>query len=242
MISLRKTRNHLLSIMNKSALKKFFLYPKKLLGKIVRRYFRYKRQELLIIGETYDLINQTKKQVEMLLTFSEARQIYLSVKSTEKIPGDIAEVGIYKGGSAKLICEARKGKTLYLFDTFEGHPEVSDIDPPQHSVGRFKTSLEKVKQLLGAYQDVYFYKGSFPETAGPISDKRFSFVHLDVDLYKGTLESLEFFYNRINRGGVIIVHDYPSLAGVVKAVDDFFRDKPEPILQPTHNQALIVKL
>ena len=39
----------------------------------------------------------------------------------------MAEVGVYQGVSAKLICEAKGDKELHLFDTFEGLP-----DPERH--------------------------------------------------------------------------------------------------------------
>ena len=75
-------------------------------------------------------------------------------------------------------------------------------------------------------------------------DKKFSFVHLDVDIYTSTLEALKFFYPRINRGGAILSHDYPGAVGVKKAFDEFFEDKPEIVIElPTGTgQALVIKL
>jgi hypothetical protein len=62
-----------------------------------------------------------------------------------------------------------------------------------------------------------------------------------VDLYKTTLDALEFFYPRMNPGGVIMSHDYIR-CGVKKAFDEFFKDKPEPIIQLIDSQSLIVKI
>ena len=74
-------------------------------------------------------------------------------------------------------------------------------------------------------------------------NKKFSFVHLDVDLYKSTLDCLKYFYPRVSRGGVIISHDYPNSDGVNKAFDEFFQDKPEIIIEPfATGQCLIVKV
>ena len=42
----------------------------------------------------------------------------MAVKATRKLSGDIAEVGVYRGGSAMIICEAKGNKKLHLFDTF----------------------------------------------------------------------------------------------------------------------------
>lgn len=190
-----------------------------------------------------DLIKQIKGETEMLLGHQEAYLIYITVKKTEKIEGNIAEVGVYKGGSAKLMCEATK-KPLYLFDTFEGLPDLcAEDNPKQFQKGNYSTSLESVKSYLNGYQNINFYKGLFPATAEPVKDKKFSFVHLDVDIYESTLNCLKFFYPRMNVGGVIISHDYSSSDGVRKAFDEFFKDKPEIIIEPfTTSQAFIVKV
>jgi O-methyltransferase len=99
-----------------------------------------------------------------------------------------------------------------------------------------------VKNYLKDYQDVYFYKGLFPSTATAVEDKRFSFVHLDVDTYESTRSCLRFFYPRMNRGGIILSHDYISAAGVRKAFDEFFNHKVEPIIEMSGTQCLVVKL
>ena len=73
-------------------------------------------------------LKKIRAETELLLEDIEAYYIYMAVKRTQKVPGDIAEVGVYKGGSAKMICSAKGDKHLHLFDTFEGLPKVEDID------------------------------------------------------------------------------------------------------------------
>src|SRR3989338_3744494 len=46
------------------------------------------------------------------------------------------------------------------------------------------------------------------DIAEPIKNKKFSLVHFDVDTYESTKNSIEFFYPRMTRGGVILSHDY----------------------------------
>ena len=102
--------------------------------------------------------------------------------------------------------------------------------------------MEDVKRYLKSYENVYFYKGLFNDRKMMINYERFSLVHLDVDLYEPTKECLEFFYDKVNKGGIIISHDYNSTKGVKKAFDDFFIDKPEPIIELSGSQCLIVKI
>jgi hypothetical protein len=194
-------------------------------------------------AKVLELAKKIKKENEMLLGYNEAYQIFMAVKNTEKITGEIAEVGTYKGGSAKLICEAKGNKTLHLFDTFNGLPELGQVDDSnQFHKGQFSASLEDVKKYLDCYNNIYFYKGLFPGNSEVIQDSIFSFVHLDLDLYEATKASLEFFYPRMNKGGIIISHDYINTKGVKKAFDEYFQDKIEPIIEMSGSQCLIVKL
>ncbi len=192
-----------------------------------------------------DIISSYKKYY--MMTPNEAYQIYMAVNSTKKLLGDVAEVGVCHGGSAMIICEAKGNKKLHLFDTFEGLPDTCDIDKTNPSgvvfnKGDYCCSLENARKNMKNYKDVYFYKGIFPETSEPIKDKLFSFVNLDVDLYKSTLDCLQFFYPRMTRGGIIISHDYNIQSeGVKIAFDKFFQDKPEPIIELSGSQCLIVK-
>jgi hypothetical protein len=89
---------------------------------------------------------------------------------------------------------------------------------------------------------VQYYPGLFPATAEAVAACRFSFVHLDVDLYESTRAALEFFYPRMSSGGIILSHDYVIADGVRKAFDEFFAHKAETVLELTGNQCLVVKL
>jgi O-methyltransferase len=213
-----------------------FVYAIESKGGVILSYEDFERKKVI------DLIRNIKREAPMMLFDNEAYQIFMAVKRTEHIEGDLAEVGVYRGASAKLICKANGNKTLHLFDTFEGLPAVEAIDQPQFNKGQFASSFDDVKNYLKDHENVYFYKGLFPGTATPVEDKKFSFVHFDVDTYESTRSCLEFFYSRMNRGGIILSHDYISAAGVRRAFDEFFSDKLEPIIEMSGTQCLIVKL
>lgn len=188
-------------------------------------------------------LKKIRSETELLIEDIEAYHIYMAVKRTRKIPGDIAEVGVYKGGSAKIICSVKGDRHLHLFDTFEGLPQVDEIDAvwPFYE-GKFAASYDNVRDYLKHQTNVSFYKGIFPHTAGPIEDKTFSMVNLDVDCYESTKQCLEFFYSRMSRGGIILSHDYTTTAGVRKAFDDFFENRVEPVLETAGSQCLVVKV
>lgn len=185
-----------------------------------------------MLNRFFDLL----RKPQILMNNSEIDQLISCVKSTQSIKGDIAEVGVYQGGSARIICQNKQDKSLYLFDTFEGIPSSDGI----YKKGDYKSNYSTVKSSLSKYSNVFIYKGIFPETSEPIKDKKFSMVHLDVDIYQSTMDSLNFFYPRMSSGGIILIHDYIYSKRVVDAVDEFFKDKPEKLI-PLGNQCKIIK-
>lgn len=198
-------------------------------------------------NKIFDLLRLLKKESRQLLSDIELLHLYNLTGKTNKICGDVAEVGVYNGGSAKIICEATK-KRVHLFDTFGGLPQLCREDAHgKFKKGDLKSSYEDVKNYLKKYSNAILYKGLFPLTAKPIKNRKFSLIHLDADLYESTLNCLEFFYPRMNRGGVIICHDYGGvggLRGVKKAVDEFFKNKPEIVVESLagSSQCLIIKV
>jgi hypothetical protein len=205
-------------------------------GYIVMNFREPQRRSVL------DLVANVRRETQLEIGDIDAWQLYHAVQRAEKVEGDLAEVGVYKGGSAKVICEARGKKPLHLFDTFEGIPAVEAIDAPLFQKGGFAGSLEEVRHVLRGYRDVHFHPGWFPATGEAVRDRRFSFVNLDVDTYRSTRDAIEFFYPRLSPGGQILSHDYTFAPGVKKAFDEFFATRSEPIIELCGSQCLVVKV
>jgi O-methyltransferase len=186
-------------------------------------------------------VNQVKAERKSLLSHGDMCQIISAVHATRNIPGDMVEFGVAYGASARVIAEYGKGRTLHLFDTFSGLPKPSAYDSDRFYEGSYSCSLESVQEYLSGLP-CRFYEGFFPATAAPLEHGTFSFVHLDVDLYESTLEGLKFFYPRMSRGGILISHDYQSAAGVDRAFNEFFADKPESVVSLSGYQCLVTKL
>jgi O-methyltransferase len=166
-----------------------------------------------------------------------------------KVDGDIAEVGVYKGSTAKLIHYYVPERKLHLFDTFEGftnrcvaeEKEKTGYHLPESKFA--DTSIDIVKRHIDQKNDnVLYYRGYFPDSAPPaFHELRFAFLHLDADLYAPTLNGLKFFYPLMSPKGMILVHDYNAWPGARKAVDDFFYDKEElPIPMPDKSGSVLI--
>lgn len=189
-----------------------------------------------------NLIKQIRREDKQLfLKPSELALIHSLATAQRKVPGEYAEVGVYRGGSAKIICSAKGNKPLHLFDTFTGIPHINEDIDVRFSTNMFVADITDVAKRLQHYNHVHIHQGYFPNSARPLRDTTFSFVHLDVDVYQSTADALEFFYPRLTTFAIILSHDYSSAAGVKKAFDEFFHHKPESIIQLPMSQCIIIK-
>jgi len=183
--------------------------------------------------------------VRFFMLFTQARRVI-----RDGIEGDFAELGVFRGLTAKVLLHCCDGRPLHLFDTFAGHPDNADRDRDGEDYVRFveeepmaDTSLEGVRGYLGAPDNVVFHQGYFPATAKGLESNRFAFVHLDGDQYRTILDGLEFFHPRVSTGGVIVCHDYGIYDGVRSAVDEFLADRDEVAVElpDASGSALIVR-
>ncbi len=186
-------------------------------------------------------LRSARRGRESLLSGNEAFTVYSLARAQSHLDGEMAEVGVYQGCSAKIISVASGAKPLHLFDTFEGLPAPDESENDRMSAGHYAASLLLVQSFLKAERNIHFHQGIFPATADVVFDAKFSFVHLDVDLKSSTLACLAFFYPRMVVGGVILTHDYSYLDGVREAFDEFLTDKPEFALELATSQAMLVK-
>lgn len=140
----------------------------------------------------------------------------------EKIPGAFAEAGVFRGEFSKIIHLLAPDRVLYLFDTLKGFPKQS---MKQYDSRYNSTSPEIVIQTMGDNKNIIIKKGLIPGTFKGLENERFAFVMIDLDIYSPTIASLEFFYQRMNKGGYIFIHDYNNheWKGVAKAVDNFMQ-------------------
>ena len=167
------------------------------------------------------------------------------------VPGDTAEVGVYRGDFAALINEAFPTRPLHLFDTFTGFSAKDVLVEQQYSLsharaGDFSSTDPEIVTLKMPYpENIVLHKGYFPDTFLPCENTTFAFVSLDVDLYVPTKAALELFWPYMSRGGCLMVHDYNSMqyTGAKKAVREFCEKTnifPVPICD-LHGSVVLMK-
>lgn len=169
----------------------------------------------------------------------ECVELFNAVRAVEKIDGDMAEAGVAGGGTALVMLRGSRSKRLHLFDTFEGLPHAEG----EFDHGEFAVSADAVRSSLAAHAArLTLHVGVFPASAVGLEGLRFSFVHLDLDLYDSTRDALEWFWPRIEPGGILLSHDYPLSPGVVQAFDEFFAKDRAAFVPLSGNQAIAVRI
>jgi hypothetical protein len=162
-----------------------------------------------------------KEAVPHSLMGAKLHHLIRAAKTCVKVPGMVAELGVYKGGSAMVLCRIFGprpfAKPVLLIDTFRGMPcddSMIPISGEGHVKGDFAdTSAFKVNKLL-----VDKGIGNHCIIAGDFMDKevqdecdgKYCFVHLDADIEQSTTAAISFFLPRLNVGGGFFFDDATS--------------------------------
>jgi hypothetical protein len=143
-------------------------------------------------------------------------------EKVKNLAGDAAEIGVYQGESATLICKLLPTTTLWMFDTLCGFPpeqlgKFDFVKPKDFS----DTSLDIVADVMKPHTNYNLLIGTFPDTAKHL-DVRLKFVHVDCDTEFCTQAALEWAWPKLVPGGILLDDDYISgCTGARVAVDRF---------------------
>lgn len=183
---------------------------------------------------------------ETLLPAGPRAALQRAARETAGLDGELAELGVRRGGSAAIMAAAAPTKPIHLFDTFTGMP-VSD--PEGDTVaGQHAASLDVVWRLFNeawlnraSAERVKIHQGIFPATAAGLEQLRFACVHLDADQYAPTSAAIDYFWPRMVAGGRIVFDDWKrgTCPGIERAVREHF--KPEQIDETAEYQCTVTK-
>lgn len=145
---------------------------------------------------------------------------------TSAVMGHVAEVGVYQGGSLKVLSDHNLHKTCWGFDTFDGLPAHYWTPDEYHKPNEFIDIQEEHIRELNSLPNVMLIPGLFPAVAKDmhrLDNTTFALVHLDVDFGNSLHDCLYWFAERLNYSGIIVVDDYewPHCPRIKPVVDEF---------------------
>ncbi len=197
--------------------------------------------------------------------FSKERRFYTLYQGAQQIlknnvSGDFAECGSKHGHSAYILADIIKSSSqvarkLWIFDSFEGglsdktdkdrSTDLGDttVRKTKNQKDRFSSSYDHVKNLFKDMGFVEIIKGWIPQSLDcAAKERRYALAHIDVDLYEPTKAAIEFFYDRMDEGAMIIVDDYGSktFPGCQSAVDEFLETHTHSFFLVSHTLGCVI--
>ena len=164
-------------------------------------------------------------------------------KKIVNLPGEIVECGVFKGISLmrfatyREILESQFSRKIIGFDAFGKFPDDVHMETDKKFIANFETEAgdgmpkEDLETILlhKDVKNVSLIKGFIPDAfSGYFEDKPATLIallHIDVDTYEATMACLDHLYERVVKGGIIILDDYGQVNGATKAVNEFLVKK-----------------
>ena len=212
--------------------------------KPVATYSPWNTDELFL--KTYNAI-----QANTLVDKFRCYELWTLVAQTRQLEGDLIEVGVWRGGTGALIAKratlSGMDAVVYLCDTFAGVVKASGKDTLYVGGEHSDTSREMVETIIRSQglTNTRILTGIFPDqTASLITQTRFRFCHVDVDVYDSAKDVVEWVWDKLVVGGIIVYDDYGffSCPGIARYVDEQRGNADRLIIHNLNGHAVVVKL
>lgn len=204
------------------------------------------------VDETFSESFEMMKE-HTLVDIFRCYELWKLVEQTAKLKeGSIMEVGVWRGGTGALLAKSAavhgiKDK-VYLCDTFTGVVKSGDQDSDYSDGEHSDATRDVVEKLLFddfKLNNVEILEGIFPEdTAEQIEDLRFRLCHIDVDVYQSSKDTVDWIWDRLVTGGIIVFDDYGYVRtdGITRHVNEMMADRDKLVFYNLNGHAIIVKV
>ncbi|MCI9506444.1 MAG: hypothetical protein HFF62_07590, partial [Oscillospiraceae bacterium] len=189
----------------------------------------------------------------IILLFSLLCNFYFSNKPYElykkilEIPGEVIELGVFKGASLiqfaifRELLESECSRNIIGFDVFGEFPNGKAFASDEEFVKEWKKDFDNdFLQQADLYKsfscrnigNIELVKGdicqTLPEYIERHPETRIALLHIDTDIYEPTKIGLELLFDRVVKGGVIIFDDYIGVEGGTVAIDNYLKNQSNP--------------
>jgi len=236
---------------------KYFLLPKSKITYSHDLLYTYHNADFLkdpLFIESYNLGKKTDESL-LLNNYDIEWRIHVlcwAASHAKHLDGDFVDCGVHTGIFARSVTNyidfKKTGKKYYLLDTFSGLSEKYSSKEELNRNEKMNYNVrgdiyERVKETFKNF-NVKIIKGAVPETLHQVDSSKICYLSIDMNCVQPEIDTLEFFWNKIVSGGVIILDDYGyanSTNDQKEAHDDFAKSKGVQILSLPTCQGLIIK-
>jgi O-methyltransferase len=214
----------------------------------VANYIAWKLPTSIIRPIAMPIAYQTKVADGFMYENGDMINTAIGYCSNNKMKGNFAEFGVFKG---KTTIEAWKAAyrhglsdmNFWLFDSFEGLPEVKGIDAGgQFVTNEFSNSRTDYENRLKEngldFNRLEIVEGFFDESLPKTkTNELFSVVFIDCDLYESTVPVLNWLTDKLVDGAVLCFDDWYCFNGRAdkgeqKATAEWLEANPSISLMP----------
>lgn len=179
-------------------------------------------------------------------------ELWKLVEQVSKLEsGHLIEIGVWRGGTGALIAKQAMNcginDTVYLCDTFEGVVKAGENDTSYVGGEHADTDQSIVESLVDRVgcANVKTLKGIFPDDTGKEVDKlSFRFCHIDVDVYQSAKDVVDWIWDKLVPGGIIVYDDFgfKGCTGIAKYVEEQMPIEDRLVFHNLNGHAIVVKL
>jgi hypothetical protein len=181
-----------------------------------------------------------------------------AASTAARVPGDFVECGVNAGFMSSAIMQSldwrHANRKFYLIDTFRG-PVLAQYSQREIDRGRaataesalaagaYVTDLERVRANFSEWPNAVVVEGAVPDVLDTVNIADVAFLHLDMNCALPERAALEFFWDRISPGGVVLLDDYAYFGNesLAEAIDSTAARLGFRTLSLPTGQGLIVK-
>ena len=175
---------------------------------------------------------------------------------SQNLRGDIVELGTGRGMVMSAVLSSlvnweTSNKNLWLVDTFESNainPSTGIQDGDQPVQSHYAESFAGTKKNFNEFTNVKIVKGYVPDCLDRVLCKEISFLHIDLNRAMPEVAGLEYFWERIVKGGVVLLDDYaqgaPTVGGHIRQyaeMNKLAKKLGVSILSTPTGQGIIIK-
>lgn len=169
------------------------------------------------------------------------------------LKGDFVEcgvdTGVLAGTVAKFFDFANLDREYFLFDTFEGIPEVKGMTDSEkemrvkYNAKRYFSSFDFVNEKFKAFPNVKAVQGILPDTLERIKGRKIAYLSVDLNNAPSEKAVIETLWPQLTDGAAVIIDDY-AFAGHTdqyKIWNDFASSQKRMIATLPTGQGILLK-
>jgi hypothetical protein len=181
-----------------------------------------------------------------------------AAESALHVSGDFVECGVNAGFISSAIMKRLGWNTVarrfYLIDTFAG-PVLSQFSGEEVlkkrltiaedaiRAGAYVTDLERIRANFAEWPNALPVQGAVPEILLSLEVETVAFLHIDMNCALPERAALEFFWDRLSPGAVVLLDDYSYRGHECQreAIDEATRARDARVLSLPTGQGLIIR-